>query len=72
MVKKLEVKINETKDLAADSFSETSATCAIIARMKSSVKVARHTMGCGKESAVGQLVGADHSRSRLVKDARRG
>jgi hypothetical protein len=51
--KKLDIKIRETKDLAADGLisNQTVATCAMIARMKSSVKVARHKMGCGKELA---------------------
>jgi hypothetical protein len=52
MAKKLDIKIRETKDLEADGliFNQMVATCAIIARMKSSVKVARHKRGCGKES----------------------
>ena len=51
----LDIKIRETKDLAADGLisNQTVATCAMIARMKSSVKVARHKMGCGKELAGG-------------------
>src|ERR1700733_1003744 len=49
MAKKLDIKIRETKDLERDSFDQTVATCAIIARLKSSVKVARHKWGCGKE-----------------------
>jgi hypothetical protein len=49
------IKIRETKALEAGGLisNQTVATCAMIARMKSSVKVARHKMGCGKESAGG-------------------
>jgi hypothetical protein len=55
--KKLDIKIRETKDLEADGriSNQTVATCAMITRMKSSVKVARHKMGCGKESGRGKI-----------------
>jgi hypothetical protein len=52
--KKLDTKIRETKDLEADGLiSNQTVACAMIARMKSSVKVARHMMGDGlwKKSA---------------------
>jgi hypothetical protein len=69
--KKLDIKIRETKDLAADGFSETAATCAIIARLISSVKVARHMRGCGKVSVVagGLLGGGIASRPRALMKA---
>jgi len=56
--KKLNVKIRETKALEADGriSNQTVATCAMIARMKSSVKVTRHKMDCGKELAGGRYL----------------
>ena len=59
MTKKLDIKIRETKDLEADGLvsTKTVATWAMMARMKSSVKVARHMWAVEKNLAAGHLFG---------------